>query len=100
MKRIFIFSTVALLFAAVGYLVRVTHVVIDRSTPSFQPFISKAVDFCMTPFRMDYGGAGKIIDRFLLAAFQLISLLKPDYEDSIDTAGQNFKRDHRLRFAC
>ena len=88
MKRIFIFSIATLIFAAVSYVVRVVHEVGTR-----------AADFCMSPFRADYGNAFQIVERFLLSSYRLISMLKPEYDASLDTAGQNFDRNSRLRLA-
>lgn len=58
--------------------------------------IGAFVDFCMTPFRMDWGVAREFVDRYVLAAFRVIGLLKPEYDESFDCDGQNFT--HRALF--
>lgn len=56
------------------------------------------VEICMTPFRMDWGVARQFVDRYVLAAFRVIGLLKPEYQDSFETDGQSHLRLHRARF--
>lgn len=58
------------------------------------------IDFAMTPFRADYGNAFEVSQRWVLAAFQVIGLLKPEYDDALQTDGQNFERNVRLALHC
>lgn len=62
--------------------------------------ISAVADFCMTPFRMDWGVAREFVDRYALAAFRVIGLLKPEYEESLATDGQNFVALRRYDPLC
>jgi hypothetical protein len=57
-------------------------------------------DFCMTPFRADYGVVHQFIDRYVLAAFRVLGLLKPEYDESLETNGQNFIAMRRYDPLC
>ena len=59
---------------------------------ALRPYAHAVADFCMSPFRMDHGAARQFIDRYVLAAFRVIKLLKPEYDESLATDGQNFTR--------
>ena len=59
---------------------------------ALRPYAHAIADFCMTPFRLEHGAARQFIDRYILAAFRVIGLLKPEYDESLATDGQNFTR--------
>ena len=49
-------------------------------------------DFGRAVLRLDHGAAHQFVDRYVLAAFRVIGLLKPEYDESLATDGQNFTR--------
>ena len=68
-----------------------------RAVAAVERVVYTVADVCMIPFRMDWGVARRFIDRWALAAFRMIGLLKPEYDESLESDGQNFET--RLRFA-
>lgn len=49
-------------------------------------------DFGRAVLRLDHGAAREFVDRYVLAAFRVIGMLKPEYDESLATDGQNFTR--------
>ncbi len=56
-------------------------------------------DLFVEVLRADYGNVVRV-DRWLLSAFRVIGLLKPEYQDSLESDGQNFERGVRLASHC
>jgi hypothetical protein len=57
-------------------------------------------DFGRAVLRLDYGVVHQFIDRYVLAAFRVIGLLKPEYDESLETDGQNFTAMRRYDPLC
>lgn len=63
------------------------------------PVVHFVGDLFVEVFRADYGNGARL-HRWVLAAFQVIGLLKPEYDDSLETDGQNFESRYRLAMNC
>ena len=62
--------------------------------------IDVVCDLVMVPFRLDYGTAYQVAEKFVLSAFRVLGLLKPEYHDSLETSAQNFRQRHRFDPLC
>lgn len=56
-------------------------------------------DLCLDVLRADYGNSARI-DRWIVTQFRVIGLLKPEYDDALETDGQNFMSRVRLASHC
>lgn len=54
----------------------------------------------MAPFRLDYGAAREFIDRYVFALMRIIGLLKPEYQESLETDAQSHLSALRLARHC
>lgn len=78
-------------------------------------FVSLALAFCsglavrvfevsteiiMAPLRAGYGNAYRFVERYVLSAFRLIGMLKPEYDDSMETNGQSLFGMPRVLGRC
>lgn len=89
------------IIAICGFLAVAAILSIGREViATVERVVNFGVEFVMTPFRADYGTAFEIAQRWVLAAFRLIGLLKPEYDDALETNGQNFERGVRLALHC
>lgn len=82
-------------FLAMTAILSLGRVVVDTAHRAIH-FVG---DFCVDVLRADYGNAVRV-DRWILAAFRVIGLLKPEYDDSLETDGQNFVSRIRLASHC
>jgi hypothetical protein len=73
---------------------RVVSVAVDIVYEMPRSVAGVVIDIFMSPFRMDWGAARHLVDRYVLAAFRVIGLLKPEYDESLETAGQSLRLHH------
>lgn len=57
-------------------------------------------DVIMAPFRLDLGAARDFVDRYILSAFRIIGLLKPEYRESLQTDGQSHLSPRAVARLC
>lgn len=82
-------------FLAMSVILSLGRVIIDTADRAAH-FVG---DLCLDALRADYGNAVSV-DRWVLSAFRVIGLLKPEYDESLESDGQNFERDVRLASHC
>ena len=63
------------------------------------PVVQFVGDLFVDVLRADYGNAARI-DRWIVTQFRVIGLLKPEYDDALETDGQNFVSRYRLAQNC
>ncbi len=86
-------------FLAISAIMSIGREVVAAVERVVYPVVHFVGDLCLDVLRADYGNAVRV-DRWVLSAFRVIGLLKPEYDDALETDGQNFMSRVRLASHC
>jgi len=86
-------------FLAIAAIMSIGREIIATVERVATPVIHFVGDLFVEILRADYGNAVRV-DRWVLSAFRVIGLLKPEYDDSLESDGQNFVSRYRLAQNC
>lgn len=86
-------------FLAMAAIMSIGRQVVATVERIVYPVVHFVGDLFVEVLRADYGNAASL-DRWLITQFRVIGLLKPEYDDSLETDGQNLESRYRLAMNC